>query len=423
MLKNAQDVVISTFLKKLDRLQKGKNPNLQHLSDQIVEEKSRTKRNLKSLGINSELSESDLMEKKWHSVSGFNLRYAYQRASIKYISKNFFSQIYRAKSRSKDFSLGKLTSCGQAAISATILATHKVYPHSRISFLHGGYFETLLFIKEHGLKCNFIDAISQKIKLLYVDSSTLPKNFDWHNLKFPTGTLVLFDTTCWPVGSSQMQLLAQKINASNCIGIFCRSHLKLDTMGMEYGRLGSVAILCPRKREQEAGKIFEQIEFYLRHTGGIASTDSIYPFLRNPSFHQAGLKWASKIQTTNASFSKILQDQIRIHNLRKIKIVEFDHQLYFWMVIQRRVAEKEKHKLAIKLREILSFYQIPARTIASYPWDFIALTCFEAKASFGTLHEQKKTVLRISMPGIINANSPSLAQAFKYWMFYVNRVQ
>jgi len=59
--------------------------------------------------------------------------------------------------------------------------------------------------------------------------------------------LLVFDTTCFAGGSGRIRRVLQWAQQGNIPAVMVRSHNKMDSLGAEYGRLGSASFVHPAK--------------------------------------------------------------------------------------------------------------------------------------------------------------------------------
>lgn len=183
------------------------------------------------------------------------------------------------------------------------------------------------------------------------------------------------------------------------IVVLIRSHTKLDSFGTEWGRLGSIVTIA----SENCGGAFEVfrkdiIEFSAAF-GARAEIRSLYPFLNEKKHGRLVSRWVQKIRKSNAR----LQDDLgSILNSEFTEIISFDHCLFIWIKLKSIPFEMllEHENL---LTKDLAKAGIPALVIASFPWDFVAITTFDMALENGG----KAPVLRLSCP------PQSVAQAKK----------
>src|SRR5690606_36414059 len=86
---------------------------------------------------------------------------------------------------------------------------------------------------------------------------------------------LIVDTTNWNISSSEIQQIVTWAENNDTDLYLIRSHLKLDSLGAEYGLLGSVVKLSSRE-DKAWDKFFLET---LSYAGLSAVHEQIYPFL------------------------------------------------------------------------------------------------------------------------------------------------
>src|SRR5204863_9544694 len=85
-------------------------------------------------------------------------------------------------------------------------------------------------------------------RILLLDSCTTAGAFERALTSVqPRLDLIVFDTTCFSSGSGRILRALSWARTAAVPIVLLRSHTKLDSLGVEYGRLGSaVFVPCPR---------------------------------------------------------------------------------------------------------------------------------------------------------------------------------
>jgi hypothetical protein len=101
-----------------------------------------------------------------------------------------------------------------------------------------------------------------------------------------TADLLIFDTTCFSSGSSRIKrVIRRAIRSSNAI-VLVRSHTQLDSLGIEYGRLGSATFISSdtMSRENALRAIFSQTKAAVRLFGSGAVLAHFPPYIAAPNY-------------------------------------------------------------------------------------------------------------------------------------------
>jgi hypothetical protein len=308
------------------------------------------------------------------------------------------------------------TSTCQGAISSIFLAMHR---HSDVTDLvlpFGAYWESLGFftLLEFAIKA----APETSGFVLYLDSSTAPSG--WFNKIEPFlqgASWIVVDTTCWDLDAADFSFFLNYVKEKN-IGpiMLVRSHQKLDCLGLEYGRLGSVLILDQRRVISD--KFILTLKDIFSWQGIYAHTEQMYPFFADKGFPALSRKWLEAVRNSNQSLlSHPLPSLMRN---RAIEIEDFSHKKFFWVRFKGSLSEDNVQLISRKLSIILRALDLPHLSIASYPWDFISITFFRQRHSFST-DQNGQQVLRLSLPPLTDKQLEGFRQGFQFWLNWIGK--
>ena len=161
--------------------------------------------------------------------------------------------------------------------------------------LPGTYGETLEFIQGYARYLNVIPpggavlgkpAPNAPHRILLLESCALAKEFgaclrsSWSQFD-----LCIFDTTCFYGGSSRVRRALQRARREGVPIVMVRSHTKLDSLGAEYGRLGSTTFVRYRNNGIlvlfRLEKLPEEVRNAVRLLGGAALPAHFPPYVGN----------------------------------------------------------------------------------------------------------------------------------------------
>ena len=204
-----------------------------------------------ALRAEHELQDWNATETAWSAAlpaSGhFNFQYDYQRADLSVSGPSFYD-FERGCARDATY-----TASGMAAISSLFLASRLIFPKAHILVLPGSYGETL----------ELVDRFLPSYRLVPL-ALPLPKSFDQEDAPkillldscISAGAfeamlrrdgsafdLLVFDTTCFSGNSGRVRRVLRWARRCGVPVAMVRSHNKLDTLGAEYGRLGSAVFV------------------------------------------------------------------------------------------------------------------------------------------------------------------------------------
>jgi hypothetical protein len=166
---------------------------------------------------------------------------------------------------------------GMAAISAALDAIDSVADEGTpLGMPLDAYFESLRATRRCTRLRVSIDSAPRGIH--YVDSITTEDRtrFDARGL-----LAVLFDTTCYDAASPRIAVLVDRCAEARVPCLLLRSHLKLDCLGLEYARLGSITFVLPPKPAREQVLFVKRVRLAaqdrLALTGGTFLPEALFP--------------------------------------------------------------------------------------------------------------------------------------------------
>ena len=144
---------------------------------------------------------------------------------------------------------------GMAAIAAILAALECLRTPVEIAALPGSYCETLELMESRGRNVKLLPAGKlhpfasppDSARVLWLDCCVGAGQFkQLLNFSASSFDLILFDTTGLWTGSGRVRRLLHWALKAGVSVVLLRSHTKLDSLGVEYGRLGSVVFVGDR---------------------------------------------------------------------------------------------------------------------------------------------------------------------------------
>lgn len=348
------------------------------------------------------------------SFGPYQFIYGYQRINLNHVDPYDAQPYFNLRlDRKRDHAYFTFTSCGQAALSVSILTALKRYDAQVLHRTAELYYETHEFLTDFGLSTELISRTS-KGKVLLLDSSTLESGFEPAWARFEC---VIIDTTCWSLGSKSLDGLVHRLLKAGCDVILARSHIKLDCLGTEWNRLGSLLFIT-RQSQEKVGQFRALFVKRSNPFGARAEIRQVYPFLHSKAFHRLNERWVAGLKASNKAIATAVvktweQKWQQAPGSRLALVQQFTHDLFLWISVYE--TDGRQHDLrAARLVEQLEQAGLPARKIASYPWDFFSLTTF-VKSEQGQ-STKPIGVFRISSPAIGAKERAKAIRIIKRWV-------
>jgi hypothetical protein len=315
----------------------------------------------------------------------FEFSYDYQRADLEVRGPSFYAFEHPALHDTI------YTSSGMSAISALLFASAKLMSSADIMLLPGSYGETLELIKAHARHLRTIRlnnpvedlaAPRGQSRILLLDTST-PSHGIEATLRCPAPMLdlLVFDTTCFSSGSGRIGRVLGWARRCRLPVVLVRSHTKLDSLGLEYGRLGSAVFVGAKAQEatqqQELLRcLASEMRQVVRLFGGAALPAHFCPFAGSSQYRMLTDRRIAAILRNSRRTARSFADA-----LGGSPPLQFAHGLYLTLVPKRPVGECEARKLADELSADLAKAGMPLRHAGSFGFDFGATEWFHDTTS------------------------------------------
>ena len=336
---------------------------------------------------------------------GFPLKFRYQRSALELVTEYPADYIYPHLDFPQYFDQkGLFTSCGQVA-TASVLEAFRLEGYDSLKMLTEVYWESRDLLQEEKWK------FSSKSKLAYLDSSCLLTTIEKALGKASGIKDLIVDTTCWGHDEPILTKILKWAKNKKIRLVFIRSSIKLDCLGMEYGRLGSVLWLFPKSRSYSEDFLDRHARF-LRLIGGYASTSQLYPFWLDRKFHTANNRWIKMVKTSNREAGKSLES----YKLPpRYKLKTFPHGIYNWVIFPADNSNHTDTQFIESLIKKFKMNNFEAAHVASHPADYVGITCFKITTpALGGFAD--KFVVRISLPPLSKPRAAKAAQTIKDWV-------
>ncbi len=365
--------------------------------------------------ITAHFSESNFGEVTSPFTFGpYEFIYGYQRINLNHLDVYDAQPYFRlALDRQKDHAYFTFTSCGQAALSVSILTAMKLYGAKVLHRTAELYYETHEFLTDFGLGTERLSSKSRG-QVLLLDSSTLESGFEPSWARF---ACVIIDTTCWSLGFTGLDRLVHRLLDAGADVILARSHIKLDCLGTEWSRLGSILFITQRPKER-VGRFRQLFVKRSNPFGARAEIRQVYPFLKSKAFHRLNERWVAGLKRSNKALAANLAKQWARRwryapGSRLALVQQFPHDLFMWI----SVFEADPKQLDVRCLRLVAALEkagLPAKHIASYPWDFFSLTTF-IKSEQGS-SPVPIGVFRISAPATTPAQRNRALKIIEAWV-------
>lgn len=328
----------------------------------------------------------------------FEFSYDYQRADLEVRGPSFY-QFDTATPANETI----YTSSGMAAISALLLALVRMMSEADVLALAGSYGETLELIESHVRQLRLVrlksspDEVASRAgrrRILLLDSSALAAAFEATlRCARPHLDLVIFDTTCFSSGSGRIRRVLSWARCWETPIVLVRSHTKLDSLGLEYGRLGSAVFVCDNgvaTAEQEWLKdLAREMRNAVRLFGGAALPSHFPPCVGTKAYRALADKRVAAILRNSRRTARYFASTLS----GSAGELHFGHGLYVTLAPKRLLDEKQAKQMAADLCGDLAKAGLPLRHAGSFGFDFGAAEWFRDTT-------RNRYMVRIAVPDL-----------------------
>lgn len=340
-----------------------------------------------ALRAEHDLADWAITETAWsHGVrrrSGpFKFSYDYQRADLEVCGPSFYQL--------QEIGCGRTiyAASGMAAISAVLLALVHITSEAELVALPGSYGETLELVEGFARHLRLRSVPLQEgpssslPRIFLLDSCVTTRSFEAALRCKPCLDLLIFDTTCFSVGSGRIRRVVQWARACNIPVILVRSHTKLDSLGAEYGRLGSALFL--HGGETDEGVVCARFGRLQAHTfdavrllGNAAVPAHFPPFIGLPAYRSLTRRRHAAILRNSRRAAASLRSLLA----GRLAQLAFVHGLYLTLGGKRTADETEVAQIAAEMSNDLGRAGYPIRHAGSFGFDFAATEWFRDSAT------------------------------------------
>ncbi|WP_448043425.1 hypothetical protein [Bradyrhizobium liaoningense] len=371
-----------------------------------------------ALRAEHELHEWKATETAWSHTAApasgpFEFSYDYQRADLTVRGPSFY-----------EFDCGCTstaiyTASGMAAISAVLLASAQIVEKADVLVLPGSYGETLELIRGfvphmrlEALKLPLGDAFApaNSPRILLLDSCSFAGAFEAALRCDGSGLdLLVFDTTCFAGRSGRIRRVLRWARRYGVPLVLVRSHNKLDSLGAEYGRLGSVVFVQGNEHQQRAGgvewaRLASETRNAVRLLGGAALPAHFPPFAGSAAYWALTQRRVAAILRNGRSTARYFAAKLPALSAE----LHFTHGLYVTLRGKRALDEAAARQAAEEMSSELRRKGFPIRHAGSFGFDFAATEWFHDATT-------DQYSVRVAVPDLPTELWNDLAAAIARW--------
>ena len=347
-----------------------------------IEEKFRVAASLKAdqLLTHWSITETARPPAQWQRADPFGFNFGYQRADLEVRGPPIYKRLEALCSGCSKSTV--YTGAGMSAIGALIMASLQLNDVVDILAPADCYVETRELLASFGSRIRTIPLLENRCgnlaktpaaRILWLDSSVRSSFYSSVRAITREIELVAFDTTCFWRDSSK---IASTVQYALRLGIpiaLVRSHTKLDSLGIEYGRLGSLVVITPlpasvAHRSRWTSDLIPRIRDAVRLFGAAPTLANFAPFEGNAGYRACSMARTTSIIRNTRLLARALRSRLPL-----AKLTTFQHGLYLIIAVRRDSAVEEVRRTAGEIAMHVASSGLPVRHAGSFGFDFVAL--------------------------------------------------
>ena len=250
------------------------------------------------------------------------MAFSYQRYDLQTSDQDWLTSLYATTAGG--FGHGLLFSSGMGVIAA-VAAVLSRRSLSGVAITPFAYFETHLLLQRFfpSLEVFDIESSDRTADVIWVDTSSTK----WRQTIVETARapkVLVVDTTCFDACEAELRPWLTLGEQWRCPVILVRSHLKLDTFGLELGRLGSAVVV-----DSSSEGIGEAWALELKQARSGFGTNffptMLYPWLGQSDFVDLAIARGAGIRLSTDQ----IEANIDPKNNPKVETLSTEHKLFF----------------------------------------------------------------------------------------------
>jgi len=344
-------------------------------------------------------------------TGSFEFSYGYQRADLRVRGPAIYPAVGPPTWRI--FAETIYTNSGMGAMAAVLTALSRLMDAAELVVPKDCYSETRELIASFGPRFRVIPAEALHMhqpsthgttRIALLDSSVRDRPSRSMRNSLDGVDLVIFDTTCFWRSSGRIEQVVRWTQHLNLPLVLVRSHSKLDCLGVEYARLGSVVITTPQSAPMTWMSHLATLTNDSVRLFGAASTPSSFPpFAHAPQFQRCSVMRIAATMRNTRRMVRLLSTELDGAHLSA-----FQHGLYLTLAPERELNVLSSRELARALTQEIASSNLPVSHAGSFGFDFVAIEWFADPWS-------RRNVIRVAGSDIPSSISDEIARRIAHF--------
>jgi len=353
--------------------------------------------------------------RRWRS-GAYEFDFGYQRADLTVRAPAIYPIALRQSTI--------YTGSGMSAIAALVTALLQMHEPIEMLVTADCYSETRELMERFGGRLRLVAprrlgsdrAITPAARILWLDSSVQSGFFGFQASTLRRCDLIVVDTTCLGATSGKIRRIAGEAIAAGIPTAFVRSHTKLDCLGIEYGRLGSIVVATgkgdfPVGRTAWAKRLAVHVRDAVRLFGWAPIPVHFPPFACGSEYRACSVARVGSIVRNTRRLARTLAAR-----LEGARIATFQHGLYLTIAPHGDPDIDDVKRAAGDLAGALAAQGLAVKHTGSFGFDFVAVEWFPDLL-------RRRNVIRIAGADLPFEHTERIAEGIARWWSASRRVR
>jgi hypothetical protein len=317
---------------------------------------------------------------QWMNVGPFAFRFGYQRADLEVRGPPIYPTLHRLSVGCRESTI--YTGSGMGAIAALLNALLQFNDTIEVVAPNDCYGEARELMTRLGSRIRVLPstrypcvAANERVdaRVLWLDSSVRRSFSAWLAAITRGVDLAVFDTTCFWRSSTKIGRAVRQAMRMGIPIALVRSHGKLDSLGIEYGRLGSVVLVTPTPDPRAAASrwisaLAPKIQDAVRLFGAGPILAHFPPFESGDDYQACSAMRTASIIRNTRRLAQVLMSQLPSHGL-----TVFQHGLYLTIALNGDACVDAVKRAASEMARRLAVDGFPVKQAGSFGFDFVGV--------------------------------------------------